>query len=94
MNGGVEIAEDIAALLAAGMDDGLQIRGELVAAGALCTTAGPAPANETAKLALGVVVRGLDARVGDEAPQRIAVLEDVAAGALKALDGQTCALVE
>jgi len=41
-----------------------------------------------------VIVRWIDAEFEHKAPQRLAVFDDVATGALEALDRQRCALVE
>ena len=87
MNGRVEIGEDIAALLATSVNHRGEVRGELVAAFALRTAAAATPTDEAAKLALGVVVGRFDVGVVDEAPEGVAVFEDIATRALKALGG-------
>ena len=82
------------ALLAAGVDHRLEVGGEQIAAVATAPTGGPTPADEATQLSLGVIVRWIDAEFEHKAPQRLAVFDDVATGALEALDRQRCALVE
>ena len=92
MNGSSEIGQHGTALLAACMDDGLEVGGEHIAALAATAVAALAPQDEAAQLALGVVVGRVDVAIVDEAPQRSAVLEDVLARAGDA--GRGCALLE
>jgi hypothetical protein len=68
-------------LLAAGVDDGLEVRGELAAALALRSMAAPTPAHaalEIAMLGPGAVGGRLDVGVVDETPECVAVFDDVA----------------
>ncbi|MDX2014826.1 MAG: hypothetical protein SFW67_31810 [Myxococcaceae bacterium] len=82
----------MAPLLPAGLNDGLQVGGEGVPAGALATERRLPPEYEAADFLLGVVVGWLDAIVRREAPESVPVLEDVLARA--ADDGQPSASAE
>jgi hypothetical protein len=94
VNRRAQVVEDVALLLAAGVDHALEVGGEDVAAGALAAEARLAPRDESAQLALRVVVRRLDRRIVDEAPHRVAVLEDVLARAADPSEGQIAAFFE
>ena len=71
MNGGVEISEDMAALLAASVNHRLEVRGELIAAVASTAAGRTTPVDETSQLSLGVIVRWIDAGFVDEAPESL-----------------------
>lgn len=60
----------------------------------LRTTAAPTPAGQATQLALGVVVGRLDVGVVNEAPECIAVFEDVATRTLESLEAQIGAFLE
>lgn len=76
--GGQEV-EHALVLLARGEGNGHQVFGEGVVALTLGTERALAPENEGAQLPLGMVVGWLEARLVDEIPQRLPMLEDVRA---------------
>ena len=71
----------MALLLAAGVDDRLEICGKPIAAFAVTSQRCLAPEDEGTELLLSVVVGRLDAFLRDEAPEGLAVVEDVRARA-------------
>lgn len=68
VNSRAHIREHVAALLAAGLDDTLEVGGERVAAVALVTEARLPPGDQTAHFTLGVIIRGLDGGIVNEPP--------------------------
>lgn len=87
VNGRPQIHEHVPALLAAGVNDALEVGGEHVATVALAAEARLSPSDQTAHLTFGMIVRGFNRGIVDEAPQRLAVFDNVVTRSADATDG-------
>jgi len=94
MNRRPQVREHVPPLLAARLDDALEVGGEGVAPVALAAEARLPPGDQATQLPLGVIVRWLDRRIVDKAPQSIAMFEDVATRSANAGDGQISTFFE